>query len=622
VDVPFSQPDTDFVGTTGEKTAPAGILRGTDPAENTALVVSPERPTASVRIRSIISPNPWGNVGWAERVQQKIHMQPQKLKLGLFLDSFEVPAWVYSSLQSVVNGFSAELRLVILNGDHGRTKQTNGNLWVYSIFNRIDERLFTKEPNPFKPKSVHELLSKAPVINVSPLWSDNSWSLSETDLRKIRDYKLDILIKFGFDGLRFESLNLSKYGTWFYYHGDERKMKGWPPGFLEVAENWPETSSALIAAGGEIYCMRVLYRSHYFTYPISPARQRSYYFWATTPFLRRQIDFLYQHGEEKFRQQTEKFNTPLAPAIPDSAAPSNSLTLIYVFEIIGRLLKEVLNRAFYLDQWFLLFSLKKDSLGEFGDFHKLIPGKGKFWADPHVTWVNGTYYIFIEEFSHPQKRGHISVIEMDESGNWKAPVKVLEKNYHLSYPFIFNWRGKYYMIPETGENKTIDIYECVDFPYKWEFKKTLMKNITAVDTTLLHYGSKWWLFTAVAENEAAAPNVELFLYYSDDPFSEQWNAHPQNPIVSDVKRARPAGDLFIKDGKLFRPSQDCSKAYGYGFDLNEIVILSETEYLERKVTSIRPDWEKRIFATHTYAQQANLTVIDALAYRFRWAKTA
>ena len=138
-----------------------------------------------------------------------------------------------------------------------------------------------------------------------------------------------------------------------------------------------------------------------------------------------------------------------------------------------------------------------------------------------------------------------------------------------------------------------------------------MKNVKAVDTTLVQHGEKWWLFTAIAENEAAAPNVELFLFYADNPFTENWNAHPQNPIVSDIKSARPAGDLFFKDGKLFRPSQDCSKMYGHGFDLNEIETLSETEYCERQISSIRPDWDKSILATHTLTMQGKLTMIDA-----------
>jgi hypothetical protein len=167
------------------------------------------------------------------------------------------------------------------------------------------------------------------------------------------------------------------------------------------------------------------------------------------------------------------------------------------------------------------------------------------------------------------------------------------------------------MVPESRANRTINLYECVEFPYKWNFKKCLMENVSAVDTTLIQYANKWWLFTAMAENEAGAPNVELFLFYTDDLFEGKWKAHLQNPIISDVKSARPAGSLFIKDGKLFRPSQDCSKAYGYGFDLNEIMVLSETEYREKKVLSVRPDWDKNILATHTFAKQGNLTVIDA-----------
>jgi hypothetical protein len=72
--------------------------------------------------------------------------------------------------------------------------------------------------------------------------------------------------------------------------------------------------------------------------------------------------------------------------------------------------------------------------------------------------------------------------------------------------------------------------------------------------------------------------------------------------------------LFVKDGKLFRPSQDCSQGYGHGVDLNEIEILSETEYCERRILSIRPDWDKKIVATHTFASCGDLTVIDAMTY--------
>jgi hypothetical protein len=347
------------------------------------------------------------------------------------------------------------------------------------------------------------------------------------------------------------------------------------------------------------------------TYPLSPARHRSYYFWAAASFLPRQISLLQQLGEEKFLQETEKFNTS-SLYIKGYESPSNFLALTVIGKIAFRLMKEIAHRLFYTNQWFLLFSLKKETSHNFQDFVELVPPKDKFWADSHVISVNGNHYIFIEEFVNAKNKGHISVIEMDELGNWKAPIKILEKDYHLSYPFVFEWNEKFYMVPESRANRTIDLYECAEFPLEWKFKQHLMENVSAVDTTLIRYDEKWWLFTAIAENEAAAPNVELFLFHTDDLFSGAWIAHPLNPIVSDVKRARPAGSLFVKDGKLYRPSQDCSRAYGYGFDLNEIELISETEYRERKVVSVRPDWDKRILATHTFARSGKLTVIDAL----------
>jgi hypothetical protein len=545
----------------------------------------------------------------AEHFQTKVYMHTQKLKLGILLDSFSVPAWEYSVIQRITKENSSEFGLVVLNEDAGKPCKKSTS--VYSIFNRIDEKLFTKKPNPFVSKSVVELLPDVPVIKVIPVQGDNVLFLSESDVKKICEYKLDILIKFGFEGLQLEDLKTSKYGTWFYYHGDDRIMKGGPPGFWEVVDNWSETGSALMAMGGKFSPSRVLFRSHLVTYPLSPARHRSYYFWATTPFLPRQISLLQRLGEEKYFQETGKFNTALLREIKKCETPSNSLTIRSIAKIIIRLVKEFIHRFFYANQWFLLFGLQKDAPYNFREFTKLMPPKEKFWADPHVTQVNGKYYIFIEEFLYIKNKGHISVVELDELGNWRAPVKILEKDYHLSYPFIFEWNEKFYMVPESMANGTIDLYECADFPHKWNFKQCLMDHVSAVDTTLIHYSNKWWLFTAMAENASATLNVELFLFYKDDLFSGEWVAHPQNPIISDVKSSRPAGSLFVKDGKLFRPSQDCSKAYGYGFDLNEIEVLSETEYRERKKLSVRPNWDKKILATHTFAKLGSLVVIDA-----------
>lgn len=93
----------------------------------------------------------------------------------------------------------------------------------------------------------------------------------------------------------------------------------------------------------------------------------------------------------------------------------------------------------------------------------------------------------------------------------------------------------------------------------------------------------------VAEHKDSLPMVQLFLFFSNELFTSEWNPHPLNPIVPDVVRARPASRVFTRNGQILRPSQDCSKTYGYGFDLNEILSLSETGYLEKTVVSVSPD---------------------------------
>jgi len=295
----------------------------------------------------------------------------------------------------------------------------------------------------------------------------------------------------------------------------------------------------------------------------------------------------------------------------------NISALGLIAKLFANIIFRIYQKAFYLDQWYLMFDLNKDISTSFCRFKEVIPPKDRFWADPHVIQADGHYYIFVEEYIYKIRKAHISVIEMDGQGNCRDPIRVLERGYHLSYPFVFEWEGKYYMVPESAENKTIELYECIEFPHKWRFKMNLMENVNAVDTTLFRYCGKWWLFTGMAENEGSLPLVELFLFFSNELFTREWNPHSLNPIGSDVTRARPAGRLFTRNGRIFRPSQDCSKMYGYGFDLNEVLLLSETGYLEKEWISVRPDWDKKIQATHTFTNEGQLTIIDAFMRRRR-----
>ena len=282
--------------------------------------------------------------------------------------------------------------------------------------------------------------------------------------------------------------------------------------------------------------------------------------------------------------------------------------------LLRRIWKKI-HSYFILDQWIILIapSTGYKSLA-WKDFKPLIPPMDRFWADPFVWVHENGYYVFIEELLYSTHRGRIACLILDKNLDITSNQVVLERPYHLSYPFLFEYAGQLYMIPETGKNNGIELYRCTHFPDQWDFEKTLISNICAVDATLLEAQGRWWLFANVQEKGGSSWDT-LHLYYADHPLSNHWTPHPLNPIVKDIHFARPAGRVFSDNGKLIRPSQDCSVRYGYATNFNQIVTLTETDYVETCEQTFKPMQKSSIHATHTYNDMAGMTAIDAILRR-------
>ena len=193
------------------------------------------------------------------------------------------------------------------------------------------------------------------------------------------------------------------------------------------------------------------------------------------------------------------------------------------------------------------------------------------------------------------------------------PRVALERPYHLSYPFVFEWEGMLYMMPETAANETVEVYRCDEFPLRWSLHRIFLDKISAYDATLWQSEGRWWMFVNVAEPGADSSD-ELHIYWSATPLGP-WTAHRANPVLSDVRRARPAGPIFSRDGVLYRPSQDCSLAYGHSILINRVDVLSDGEYRETTVQRISPGWRKDILHVHTLGGSQGLRVIDYLVSR-------
>jgi hypothetical protein len=287
-------------------------------------------------------------------------------------------------------------------------------------------------------------------------------------------------------------------------------------------------------------------------------------------------------------------------------------------QLLRRVWKKI-RFLFIVDQWIILIAPNTGYKSlTWSNFKSFIPPLDRFWADPFVWFHENNHYVFIEEVLYSTHHGRIVCLSLDSEMNIRSNQIVLERPYHLSYPFLFEYENQLYMVPETKSNNRIELYRCTNFPNQWEFVKTLINNVTALDATLLESHGKWWLFTYIPEEGGSTKWDTLHLYFADNPLSSQWTAHPLNPVVKDIHSARPAGRIFFDNGKLIRPSQDCSVRYGYAISFNQIVTLTETDYIETNQQSFKPLREKSIYATHTYNEMAGVTVIDAILRRRRF----
>lgn len=235
--------------------------------------------------------------------------------------------------------------------------------------------------------------------------------------------------------------------------------------------------------------------------------------------------------------------------------------------------------------------------------------KNSFWADPFVVKLQDEIIIFFEELK-PNKLGCISCVIVDHDFNIKEKKVIIDKDYHLSFPNVFLHNHTYYMIPESSANNSLDIYKCTNFPFEWQFHSKIIDNMKLLDPVVLFFENKYWIFANKVHDFEFDNNEKLFIYYANDLFSGNWQAHIQNPVVTSAKSARNAGQIYSENNKLYRVSQNCSANYGGNIVVNEILNLSTTDYKEMQHHEIL--CPKLFKGMHTINFHDDIKVVDYL----------
>lgn len=196
-----------------------------------------------------------------------------------------------------------------------------------------------------------------------------------------------------------------------------------------------------------------------------------------------------------------------------------------------------------------------------------------FVADPFMIHT-GSWHMFFEVLTRSNK-GEIGLATSDDGLNWTYNQIVLREAFHLSYPYVFEWQGAHYMIPETLGANAVCLYEADDFPTRWSLKAKLIEGQCA-DPSIVRFADRWWLFTCSTPYQ----HDTLRLYFADE-LTGPWREHPKSPIIRNDKcRARPAGRVLKLEDKLIRFAQDCVPLYGSRVRAFDIIELTTTHYVE------------------------------------------
>jgi len=254
-----------------------------------------------------------------------------------------------------------------------------------------------------------------------------------------------------------------------------------------------------------------------------------------------------------------------------------------------------------------------------GEARSVASPWSRYFADPFLLRRGDRSYVFFEDFDYLRRIGRISVCEIGRDLAASPPVTALAEPHHLSYPFLFERGGRLFMLPESSHARSIDLYECLDFPSRWVLRRRLLDDVDAADTTLLEDEGRSFLFTSVSEGGSSRFR-SLRIFSTHDLLAGPLEPHPVNArgLYSELpfSSGRGAGPFLRHGDAWLRPVQWSRLFYGEGMRLMRIARLTPTEFAEEPFSDPHPAGELIArYSPHHYSSEGDLAVLDT---RDRW----
>lgn len=541
-----------------------------------------------------------------------------KIRFGIMCNGSDLAAWERQVVDRLLATPGVSLELLIVEGHAGgapasfatRAKRVNPQRILFTAYSKL-----LYKPAATRRVGIADLVAGTPARTcVVQLKGKFSQYFTEADIGAVAGYQLDFVLRFAYNIIRGKILNTPRFGVWSFHHDDELKYRGAPPCFWEIYRRDPVTGAILQRLtdklDGGVVLKKGYFRTKFYSYTgtIDMVYEESAH-WPAAICWQLQLD-----------PSQIDFTTATRSDAPIYYPPTNTQFLVFAAKVLGNKLRKAYETFLQAEEWNMgvvarpiADFLQPDTLRGVAIDTARLPNATTFYADCFGRREADGTWIYFEAFDYRTNRGNISRLRYPWQVGAVAEV-VMDFPFHLSYPYLF---GEY-CIPESAAANQIALYDLAQPRQQPAVAALPGLEVPGVDSTVIEHEGRYWLFYTRKDRD---PDLNLYLAYADQLIGP-WQQHPQNPVKTDVRSARPAGTPFQQAGRWYRPAQDFSRGYGSGIIINEILVLTPTQYTERpaaELTSLHPAYPDGMHNVARIDDQH--TVIDFKRYRFIPAAT-
>lgn len=510
-----------------------------------------------------------------------------KLRAAIILDNMLLSKWQRDALDAASKKLDIVLVLNCKNTKIKRNIYSNLLYYVLNIFSLKNSQT-KKVKFAFKSKKI---------INFNSHYVDNWQELPNAVVKELNFQNIDIVIKFGMNLLSIDP-DFKKIPFLSYHHGNPSKYRGRPAGFYEIINNEKKLGIIVQILSNKLDAGEILAFAESKVARYSYKKTAANFYGNSKYLLSKAIDNLIAGKTINLDKHGTNYKLP-----------SNFVVLKFWGILIHESLKKLLYGLFFEKKW--MVALVKDQLSFLGD--ERIPFKNlnvlpihsgyNFYADPFFS--KDFKSIYLEALNSYSGMGDIVEIRLDCMNIFE---KILTGE-HYSYPYIFEYNGKEYILPEVSYHSSQFFYALGDESKRKFYIKGLEK-MRVVDATLFENDGIWYLFF----NDTKNTDKILNLWVSSSPFNK-FNPHPNSPILISPDGARMGGKIANLSSQFFRFGQNNSGEYGESVSVFKITKITLKEYEEDFIGNIEIDGFK---GPHTinFDKKNELILLDYYENKF------